>query len=233
MTLLIVDDHMLFVEALKSMLEGSGIHVIGTARDGLQAVERVRELHPDLVLMDISMPRCDGFEATRRIKAEFPDVKVVMLTMSADDHDLFEAIRSGAAGYITKDTAPEVFIELLNGIHRGEAAVTHKVATRILGEFARTARGAHEGGAPAPEKKAGPPEPELSPRQIEILRLIAEGLTYKEIAARLAISERTVNYHLAETLNKLRLQNRAQAIAYATRHGLIGPAAGGRALAGT
>jgi two-component system NarL family response regulator len=223
MGILLVDDHVLFVEALRSLLERYHIEVVGTAGDGLEAVERVRAVHPDIVLMDINMPRCDGIEATRLIKAEFQDVKVVMLTMSDDDDDLFNAIASGASGYITKDSTPEVFLELLAGLARGEVAVTRTTATRIMNRYVRGGQTPVASlSLPASLGGKGDETPsELSPRQVEVLRLTAEGHTYKQIAALLSISVRTVNYHIDEIIGKLRLQNRTQAIAYAVRHGLM------------
>ena len=220
MRVLLVDDHILFVEALKGLLEAEHIVVAGTAGDGLEALEKVRTLQPDVVLMDINMPRCTGIEGARLIKAEFPHIKIVMLTVSADDDDLFEAIKVGASGYVVKDVRPDTFLELLSGVMRGEAAITREMASRIMSELMRTERKG-EGGSNAPRSKDGDAIAELSLRQTEILRCVIEGYTYKEIAARLNISERTVNYHMAEILNKLQLQNRAQVIAYATRHGLV------------
>ena len=220
MRILLVDDHALFVEGLKGLLQANDFEVIGTASDCTEALEQVRSLHPDVILMDINMPRGSGIEGTRLIKAEFPQVKVVMLTMSADDNDLFGAIKNGASGYIVKDIKPKQFLELLSGVTRGEAAITREMASRIIGEFVRS----DPKGAESPNAHGegnGQPPAELSPRQTEIITYVAEGYTYKEIAAKLAISERTVNYHMAEILNKLHLQNRAQVIAHATRHGLI------------
>jgi two-component system NarL family response regulator len=221
MRILLVDDHTLFVEGLRVFLESEHINVVGTAADGLEAVEQARRCSPDVVLMDIGMPRSSGIEATRQIKAELPHIKVVMLTMSAQDSDLFEAIKHGAAGYITKDIQPRSFLDLLLGVTRGEAAITREMATRIMGEFVRTEK---KGADTAPSNghtKGVKGINELSPRQTDILRYVSEGYTYKEIATALTISERTVNYHMAEILSKLQLQNRAQVIAFATRHGLI------------
>jgi DNA-binding NarL/FixJ family response regulator len=223
MKILIVDDHALFVEGLKGLLQINGFEVAGTANDCQDALEKVRALQPEVVLMDINMPPCSGIEGTRLIKAEFPEVQVVILTMSADDNDLFEAIKSGAAGYIVKDIKPKLFLSLLSGVTRGEAAITREMASRIMGEFLRSDRsGAQSMNArtTADEKDAGS-KAVISARQADIIKQVAEGLTYKEIAAMLAISERTVNYHMAEIINKLHLQNRAQVIAYATSHGLI------------
>jgi two-component system NarL family response regulator len=223
MRILLVDDHALFVEGLKSLLDANHIEVVGTAGNGLEALEQVRNLKPDIVLMDINMPNMAGIEGARLIKTEFPQVKIVMLTMSTDDNDLFEALRLGASGYIVKDIKPSTFLELLYGVMRGEAAITREMATRIMDEFVRSERKGPDGAATLPLPGAKTPKAisELSARQAEILHCVTEGYTYKEIAVKLAISERTVNYHMSEILNKLQLQNRAQVIAYATRHGLI------------
>lgn len=223
MRVLLVDDHALFVEGLKSLLDANHIEVVGTAGNGLEALEQVRNLQPDIVLMDINMPNMTGIEGARLIKTEFPQIKIVMLTMSTDDSDLFEALRLGASGYIVKDIKPSTFLELLYGVMRGEAAITREMATRIMDEFVRSERKGAESTAALPLPGAKVPKAinELSTRQAEILHCVTEGYTYKEIAVKLAISERTVNYHMSEILNKLQLQNRAQVIAYATRHGLI------------
>jgi two-component system NarL family response regulator len=223
MKVLLVDDHALFVEGLRSLLEANHIEVVGTAGNGQEALEQVRQLRPDVVLMDINMPSVAGIEGARLIKTEFPQVKIVMLTMSTNDDDLFEALKLGASGYIVKDVKPSTFLELLSGVMRGEAAITREMATRIMDEFVRSERkGTETANTPAASSSKTPRAiSELSSRQAEILHCVTEGYTYKEIAAKLAISERTVNYHMAEILNKLQLQNRAQVIAYATRHGLI------------
>jgi DNA-binding NarL/FixJ family response regulator len=218
MKVLLVDDHVLFVEALRGLLTANGFAVVGAAGDGKEALEQVRVLQPDIVLMDIHMPRCSGLDGTRLIKAEFPQVKVVILTMSANDDDLFDAIKSGASGYIVKDIKPREFIDLLTGVTRGEAAITREMATRIMGEMMRVDR--KDTHAPEPSAQPSRDEDELTERQTDILRLVSHGHTYKEIAAMLSISERTVNYHMGEILDKLRLQNRAQVIAYAARIGL-------------
>jgi DNA-binding NarL/FixJ family response regulator len=213
MQLLLVDDHSLFLEGLRNLLEGRGLQVLGTAHDGLEALEQTRALHPDVIIMDIQMPRCNGLEATRLIKSEFPDVKIVMLTVSGEDEDLFEAIKSGASGYVIKNLDANKFFDLLSGLERGEAPLSPGLAAKIMNEFAR------QSSAPA-AASTGPDLHELTPRQIELLTLVAQGLTYKEIAAALHIAEPTVKYHMGEIVARLQLKNRAQAIAYAERMGL-------------
>lgn len=215
MKVLLVDDHLLFLEALQNLLAARGIEVAGTARDGLDALDRARALRPDVILMDIGMPRCDGLAATRTIKAELPDVKIVMLTVSAEDEDLFEAIKSGASGYVLKSLDANQFFELLSDLERGEVALSNGMAARVLEEFARQA------GRAEPATEVGEEDtPGLTPRQREVLTLVARGLKYKEVGAALCLSESTIKYHMGEILERLHLKNRAQAIAYAARSGL-------------
>ncbi|MCS7062289.1 MAG: response regulator transcription factor [Anaerolineae bacterium] len=221
MRVLLADDHPLFLEGLRNVLAGRGVNVVGTANDGLQAIELTRALRPDVVLMDIRMPRCNGLDATRLIKAEMPEVKIVILTMSEDDEDLFDAIKSGASGYLPKSLTAEEFMGLVIGVLEGEPAIPRRLAARIINEFAQPEprsreQAAHNSSTPASDRT-------LTRRQIEVLQMVAQGYTYKEIAAALNITERTVEYHMGEILNRLHLQNRAQVIAYATRAGWIAP----------
>jgi len=215
MKVLLVDDHPLFLEGIQNLLTARGIEVVGTAGDGLEALAKAHRLRPDVILMDVQMPRCDGLAATRMIKAELPEVKIVMLTVSEDDEDLFEAIRSGASGYLLKNLDAQMFFELLSRVEQSEAPLAPGLTTKILTEFARQAGGQT---ATSPE---GADRHGLSPRQIEILTLVARGLTYKEVGAALHLSERTIKYHVGEMLKRLHLKNRAQLITYATRTGLV------------
>ncbi len=214
MRVLLVDDHTLFLEGLQKLLTGRGVQVVGTARDGLEGLEKARQLAPDLILMDIRMPGCNGLTATRLIKAEKPEVKIVMLTTSTDEADLFEAIKSGACGYLLKSLEAEPFMTYLQGVMRGEAAVSREMAGALLKEFARQAGT----GRAEPDSST---EEALTSRQIEILQLIAEGISYKDIAGRLCLSEHTVKYHLGEIMQRLHLKNRSQVLAYAARSGLL------------
>ncbi len=213
MKLLLVDDHGLFLESLKVLLEASGYEVVGTARDGMQALKLARTLHPDLILMDIEMPECDGLAATRLIKAEMPQIKIVMLTVSASDENLFEAVKSGASGYLLKSQSADQFLDLVSQVINGGAALPPELAARLLTEFARQAKHVK------PEPVEGSPV-ELTSRQLEILTLIAQGLTYAQVGETLHLSEATVRYHMSLILERLHLKNRAQVIAYAARHGL-------------
>jgi len=211
---LLVDDHVLFRQGLASLIDPlEDMEVAGEAGDGREALERARELMPDLILMDIHMPGWDGLKATRLIKEEMPYVKIVMLTVSDDDKDLFEAIKNGARGYLLKDIEPEELFELLRGVYRGEAPVSHLTAARILDEFTRLAQ---EGDR---YPSAGE---SLTPREREVLQLVAQGATNKEIASQLFIAENTAKNHLRNILEKLHVQNRIQAAVYAVRQGLVG-----------
>ncbi len=225
MRILIVDDHDLLVEGLTNLLEQRGFAVIGAAADGEEGVEQALKLEPDLVLMDIAMPRCSGLAATRLIKAQRPDMKIVMLTTSAEDADLFEAIKSGACGYLLKSTKGGAFIEALRGLEEGIPPFSPGLAARLLREFARQgdgpSRDAETRGQPDTRRAdAGIQKERLTERQMEVLRLVAEGLTYKEVAARMMLSDHTVRYHMAEIMERLHLENRSQVIAYAGKLGL-------------
>jgi len=226
--LLLVDDHSLFLEGLRNLLVSEGIEVIGLAQDGLEALAQARRLHPDVILMDIQMPRCDGVSATRLIKAELPECKVVMLTISEDEQDLFEAVKSGASGYLLKRLDAADFFRYLAELHEGQPPFSPGLAGKILKEFshqavkletqtAETDPVAQADQARANESRGMP----LSPRQLQILTLVAQGQTYSQVAVTIGIAERTVKYHMAEILDRLHLQNRAQVIAYAAQSGLV------------
>ncbi len=211
MRVLLVDDHALVRNGIASLLTANNIEVVGEASDGLEALEKTRQLKPDIVIMDIRMPRYNGLEATRLIKAEMPQVKIVILTVSDDDEDLFEAIKSGAEGYLLKNIRAEEFLALLSGVVRGEAAISPLVATKIIEEFARqTTR----------EAEPPPSRSELTERETDVLRLVTTGALNKEIAVTLGISENTVKYHLRNIMEKLHLKNRAQVAAYAVSKGI-------------
>ena len=215
MKLLLVDDHALFLQSLKALLSTNGYEVVGTAGNGLEALRQARLCRPELILMDIEMPECDGLAATRLIKAEMPQVKIVMLTVSSRDEYLFEAIKSGACGYLLKSESAERFLAFVAQVRRGGAALPPELAARLLEEFARQAQHVHV------EELVEEAPADLSPRQLEILTLVGQGLTYPEIGAALHLSESTIRYHMAQILERLHLEHRAQVIAYAARHGLI------------
>ncbi len=220
MKTLIVDDHALFLHSLKVLLAASGYEVVGLAANGMEALQQARSLRPELILMDIEMPVCDGLAATRMIKAEMPEVKIVMLTVSSSDEHLYEAIKSGASGYLLKSESADDFLQMLGQVARGGAALPPELAARVLDEFSRQARRA-EAQAEAPAgTPAGAAAEALTPQHIEILTLLAQGLTYAQIAEALCLSEATIRYHVSQIMDRLHLQNRAQVIAYAARHGL-------------
>jgi DNA-binding NarL/FixJ family response regulator len=223
MNVLLADDHRLLLEGLNNLLTAHGIHVVGMARDGLEAVSLARSLEPDVILMDIRMPRCDGLQATRRIKAELPQTVIVILTTSTDNEDLFEAVRSGASGYLLKSMDAEELVEALDQACQGIPPFSPGLAAKLLVEFAHLSEPA---AAPASAAKSRLPDaepmPPLTARQREVLAQVAQGLTYKEIGARMGLSARTVKYHMAEIMQELHLQHRAQVLAYAGRFGLDG-----------
>jgi DNA-binding NarL/FixJ family response regulator len=215
---LLVDDHALFRRGVASMLAAeTDFEVVGEAGDGQRALEMARELMPDVILMDISMPAMDGMEATRRIKAEIPYVRIVVLTVSDGERNLFEAVKSGAQGYLLKSIDPAALYETLRGVVRGEAPISRLMAGRLLDEFARQAKRA----APAA------PAAELTGREKEVLEHVTRGRSNKEIAAALVISENTVKNHLKNILEKLHLENRVQAATFALRQGLVEKPPGG------
>lgn len=203
---LLVDDNTLLRGSLATLIHlWRPEAIIEQAGDGLEAVEKAKRLRPNIVLMDIRMPRCDGIEATRQIKAELPDTKVIMLTVSEEDDDLFEAIAGGAHGYLLKNMQPQELFEMLEGALRGEAVMAPSMAQRILKAFVNQAhRHAELGGGGS----------DLSPREMEVLELVSEGATNREIAERLYISVGTVKNHIHNILEKLHLRNRAQLAAY-------------------
>jgi DNA-binding NarL/FixJ family response regulator len=218
---LLVDDNRLMLEGLQNLLESQGIEVAGMATNGRQAVDLVRELKPDITLMDIRMPEYDGLAATRLIKAEMPEAKIVILTTSTEDQDLFEAVKSGACGYLLKSMDAGELMEALEQAQQGIPPFSPGLAARLLKEFARLS-GQTGPVTAANQVNSSPvaPEESLTARQTEVLTLISQGLPYKEAGARLGLSPRTIKYHMTEIMQQLHLQNRAQVLAYAGRLGL-------------
>ena len=213
MRVLIADDHALFRDGLRSLLEARGVEVVDEACNGREAVKLARAHRPDVVLMDLAMPELDGLAATRLISAALPEVRVVVLTGSENDAYLFEAVKSGAQGYLLKNLEAQQFFDLLEGAARGEPAFTPGLARKLLGEFARP--------TPAPEEGSVAP---ITDRERQVLELLVQGITSnRELADRLVVSENTVKYHLRNILSKLHLHNRAEVIAYALRSGLVDP----------
>lgn len=211
--ILLVDDHALFRQGIRAGLASrDDMEVVGEAADGCEAIALAREMMPDIILMDISMPRCTGLEATRQIKREMPYVKIIMLTVSDEEQDLFEAIRSGADGYLLKNLEAKELFETLQIVARGDVLLSGVVAGKILKEFRQR---------PAPEARLTEVVDPLSERELEVLELVVAGMTNSEIAESLVISEATVKNHLKNILEKLHLRNRTEAAVYAVRSGLI------------
>lgn len=214
---LLADDHSLFREGLAGILSAQpDFEVIGEAGDGLEVLVKARELVPDLIVMDITMPGCDGVEATQKIKEELPDVTIVMLTVRDEDEKLFEAIKSGAQGYLLKSIRSRDLLRLLRGAVQGEAAITPVLGGRMLEEFRRLS----QQGPRFPEEET----PTLTQREQDVLGLVAQGATDKEIAMTLSISIHTVKSHMRNILAKLHFSHRYEAALYALREGLISPA---------
>jgi two-component system NarL family response regulator len=230
MRVLLVDDHRLLLEGLTNLLEAHGVEIAGTAHDGCEAVAAARALRPDVILMDISMPTCDGLTATRLIRAEWPEARIVILTTSTQDKDLFEAVKSGACGYLLKSMDADELVEALGQAQEGIPPFSPGLAAKLLNEFKRMAGGG-DAELPPVGRRADPEtggkgdtgsEPALTVREREVLSLVAQGLSYKEVGARLGLSSRTVKYHMSEIMARLHLEHRAQVLAYAGRLGLGG-----------
>jgi DNA-binding NarL/FixJ family response regulator len=203
------------------------VEVVGAAADGYEAVERAAELRPDVVLMDLRMPRCDGVEATRRLREQQPDVKVIVLTTYADDRSVIEALRAGARGYLTKDAGGAEIQKALLQVVSGQAVIDPAVQHHLVDAIAVTppppAGQADSPAGQASSPSAGPLPGGLTPREAEVLLLIAEGLSNTEIAARLVVSEATVKTHVNHLLAKIGARDRAQAVRYAYQNGVAGP----------
>jgi DNA-binding NarL/FixJ family response regulator len=212
MKVLLADDNALFLEGLQNLLEDNGIVVLGTADNAQEAVAQAILLAPDVVLMDIQMPGKSGIEATRAIKSRLPAMKIVMMTVSQEEAHLFEAIAAGASGYLLKSMPQRDFVEALASMARGESPFSPGLAAKILAEFAR-----REQQRKSRPRKIVPQVPPLSERQMQILHLVSQGRPYKEIALDLGLAEATIKYHMGEIADLLHLENRAQAIVYASK----------------
>jgi len=207
--ILVADDHSLFRDGLVSLLESAGFEVVGQVGDGRSAVETALVLRPDIVLLDAGMPDCNGLEALRQLRAQWPEAGVVILTGAEDDAELFEAVEAGARGYLSKSLKADEFIDMLRGLGRGEAALTRHSTARLLAAFAR------------PNHRQGHFGNGLTEREVELLRLLADGRSNKDIALTLSLSENTVKYHIKNILQKLDVHNRTEAAAHAIRIGLV------------
>lgn len=226
---LLVDDQALFRRALASLVNAQlDMTVVGEGESGADALEKARALRPDVIVMDVNMPGSDGVDGVRAIRTAGMDTKIVMLTVSEDDDDLFESIKAGANGYLLKNVRPEQLFDSLRGVMRGEAPIAPGIAGKLLEAL-------RHGGVPVHTTNltgAGPSdgsggEAVLTRREAEILELVAEGLSNKEIASHLTITEGTVKNHVHNALEKLHLSNRVQAAAFAVRQGYITRERGG------
>ncbi|UCC62411.1 MAG: response regulator transcription factor [Anaerolineae bacterium] len=224
---LLVDDQALIREGLAIILDAQpDIKIVGQAADGQEGVGLAGRLQPDVILMDIKMPRMDGIQATRHIKENLPHTPIIILTTYAEDELVFEGIRAGASGYLLKDITRDQLAEAVRGAARGEAQIDPAVAAQVLAEFQRMAnvlrRPARQSPAPPKETQTElPPIEALTPREEEILRLLTEGLTNAGIAARLHLSEGTVKNHVSEILSKLHANDRTHAVVLALKRGLL------------
>ncbi|MBI4310448.1 MAG: response regulator transcription factor [Chloroflexi bacterium] len=216
---LLADDHALFRSGVAAVLGASKtFDVVGQAADGLEAVEKALQLKPDVIVMDLHMPRCTGVEATQRLQQALPSAKVLMLTVSEREADLFSAIKAGARGYVLKNFQPEDLVQAVEVVAKGEAIIAPLMASKLLLEFRGGAEAREEAAEEARELlEAGDA---LSAREREVLQCVARGLSNKEVADALYVSVNTVKTHLKNILEKLHLKNRSQAAAYAIRTGL-------------
>lgn len=206
--ILIADDHAVVREGLRALIDTeSGMELVGEAADGEETVEKARSLKPDVILMDLMMPRKDGIKATGEIKQENPDARILVLTSFAEDEKVFSAIKAGALGYLLKDASPQELLRAIREVYRGEPSMQPAIAHKVMRELQR-------------ESTLPPTEEPLTEREEEVLKLVAQGLPNQEIADKLFVSERTVRAHVSNILGKLHLANRTQAALYALREGL-------------
>ena len=214
---LIADDHALFRRGLEMVLQGEpGLELVGQASDGQEAVQIAGEVVPDVVLMDIRMPKMTGIEAARQMKEVAPSAKIVILTISDEDDDLFEAIRAGAIGYLLKDIPLDELADSVRAVHGGQSLINPSMAGKLITEFATLAR---RGADEEPAKHA--PVLKLTDREMEVLRLVARGMNNRDIAKELFISENTVKNHVRNILEKLQIHSRMEAVMIAVREKLI------------
>lgn len=206
--ILIADDHQLVRQGLIALLSVKpGIEVVGQAADGVEAVELAQALRPDIVLMDLLMPHKDGIEATREIKAEDPEARILIITSFAEDENVYQAIKAGALGYLLKDSSPQELMQAIHDVCEGRLSLHPNIALKLIEEL----------NQPMESK---PTEDPLTEREVEVLKLVAKGRTNQEIADELVVSERTVGAHVSNILGKLHLANRTQAALFALRTGL-------------
>jgi len=206
--ILIADDHTVVREGVRSLISiVPDIEIIGEAADGIEVVQKARSLQPDVILLDLVMPRQDGLAAINEIKQENPDARILVLTSFAEDEKIFPAIKAGALGYLLKDSSPQQLLQAIRDVYRGESSLHPTIAHKLISELNRSSD--------------LPPTPDpLTEREVEVLRLVARGLSNQEIAEMLVVSEGTVGKHVSNLLGKLHLANRTQVVLYALRKGL-------------
>jgi two-component system NarL family response regulator len=211
---LVVDDHALFRRGLEMVLDGEpDIDVVGEASDGHEAIERAEKTTPDVVLMDVRMPKRSGIEATRAIKETLPSTKILMLTISDEEADLYEAIKAGASGYLLKEISIEEVADAVRQVHAGQSLISPSMASKLLNEFATMVKRRDE--------RTQIPGPRLTDRELEVLKLVAKGMNNRDIGSELFISENTVKNHVRNILEKLHLHSRMEAVVYAVREKLL------------
>ena len=211
---LVCDDHALFRRGLQMVLEQEpDLELVGEAADGAEVVGRAQELMPDVILMDVRMPKRSGIEAASEIKESLPHVKILMLTISDEEADLYEAIKAGASGYLLKEIPIEEVADAIRSVWAGQSRISPSMASKLLTEFAAMTK--------ATEEKPPMPSPRLTDREMEVLRLVAQGLNNRDIAGKLFISENTVKNHIRNILEKLHLHSRMEAVVYAVREKMI------------
>lgn len=222
---LLVDDHAMVLQGLHFFLSTQpDLELVGQATNGREALDKVAELRPDVVLMDLVMPEMDGIEATARIRRSHPEVKVIVLTSFSEQDRVVPAIQAGAIGYLLKDVQPDALVQAIRGAHSGQAQLHPEIARQLMAHVALpgtvTAPGAFPGTSQGMVIAQKPTADDLTPREKDVLRLIAQGKSNKEIAVELFIGEKTVKTHVSNLLSKLGLQDRTQAAIYAVKHGL-------------
>ena len=207
---MIVDDHGIVRQGLRTYLDLlEDITIVAEAENGLDALEKVKQFNPEIVLMDLVMPEMDGIEATQKICGSYPDVKVIVLTSFTEDEKVFSAIKAGAVGYLLKDISPPDLAKAIQAVHSGETHLHPEITKKLMNQFV----------SPKIEAETSPED--LTPREMEVLQLIAQGLSNKELANKLTISEKTVKTHLSSIFSKLHLSDRTQAAIYALKHNLV------------
>ena len=209
---LIVDDHALFRRGLQMVLrQEPDLEVVGEAADGHEAIAKAQELMPDVILMDVRMPRRTGIEATRRVKELLPHVKILMLTISDEEADLYDAVKAGASGYLLKEISIDEVADAIRAVWAGQSTISPSMAAKLLNEFAAMSK----------REEEALPIPRLTDREMQVLRLVARGLNNRDIAAELIISENTVKNHIRNILEKLHLHSRMEAVVYAVKRRIL------------